>query len=82
MIWPRMNFFLYDILLFFPKKVFISAFHYVESKFQLKLGLFEKGTKFEKIFHLKFDVLTLLSNVKYKVEDFFKFCALLKKSEL
>ena len=48
----------------------------------LKFGLFEKGTKFEKIFHLKFDVLTLLSNVKYKVEDFFKLCALLKKSEL
>ena len=24
--------FLYDILLFFPNKVFISAFHYIESK--------------------------------------------------
>ena len=28
------------------------------------------------------NIWTLLSNIKYKVEDFFKFCALLKKSEL
>ena len=26
--------------------------------------------------------MTLLSNIKYKLEDFFKFCALFKKSEL
>ena len=29
---------------------------YVESKFPLKFGYSEKATKFEKIFHLKFDV--------------------------
>ena len=28
------------------------------------------------------NIWTLLSNIKYKVEDFFKFCALLKKSQL
>ena len=44
--------------------------------FKLKFGPSEKGTKFEKIFHF------LLSSVKLKVEDFFKFCALLRKSKL
>ena len=41
-------------------------------------GPSEKGTKFEKIFHLK----TLLINVKLKVEDFSEFCALLRTSKL
>ena len=36
---------------------------------KLKLPHFEKATKFEKIFHLKFDVLSI---VKFKVEDFSK----------
>ena len=43
--------------------------------FYVKFELFEKGTKFEKIFQL-------ICNVKFKVEDFFKFFALLKKTEL
>ena len=42
----------------------------LDPKLQVKFGLFEKGTKFEKIFHLIFDVTQ------------FKFCALLKKTEL
>ena len=40
------------------------------AKALVKFGLFEKSTKFEKTFHLK---LELWSNVKFKVEDFFKF---------
>ena len=42
----------------------------------VKFGHSEKGTKFEKIFHLKFDATEL------KVEDFFKFFALLRTSKL
>ena len=37
----------------------------------LKFGYSEKATKFEKIFHLKFDATQY---VKFQVEDFFKFC--------
>ena len=40
----------------------------------IKFGYSEKATKFEKNF--------LLSNVKFSVEDFFKFRGLLKISEL
>ena len=41
----------------------------------VKLRYSEKATIFEKTFHLKFDV-------KFKVEDFLKFCGLLRISEL
>ena len=40
---------------------------------QVKFRYSEKATKLEKIFHL---------NVKFQVEDFFKFCGLLRISEL
>ena len=43
----------------------------------VNFGYSGKATKFEKIFHLN---LTLLSSVKFKVEDFFKFCGLLRIS--
>ena len=43
----------------------------------LKFGYSEKATKFEKNFHLKFDVTYI-----YNVEDFFKFWVLPKKTKL
>ena len=46
-----------------------------------KFRLFKKSKKFEKIFHLEFDVT--MSNVKCKVEDFFEIlhCGLFRTSE-
>ena len=52
----------------------------IYQKYLSKFGLFEKGTKAKKKSSTIY--LTILSNVKFKAEDFFKFCALLKKSEL
>ena len=39
----------------------------------------KNSTKFEKIFHLRFDAT---DNFKLNVEDFFKFCALLMTPKL
>ena len=47
-------------------------------QFHVKFGYFEKDTNLKKIFHLKFDVTELCQIV----EDFFKFCGLLRISEL
>ena len=45
----------------------------------VKFGYSQKATKFEKIFHLKFDATQY--NVKFYVEDFFEFCGLLRISK-
>ena len=50
-------------------------------QYLLKFGLYEKHTKFEKIFFMVLtNQLIYLVNVK-TMEDFFKLCGLLKKPE-
>ena len=70
-----------DIRLFIVHTVYMLCdIDSLSSKFFVKFVYFEKDTKFEKIFHLEFDAV--LSKVKFYVEDFFKFCGLLRISEL
>ena len=57
-----------------------ADFTFIEiDDYKVKFGLSEKGTKFEKIFHLEFDVTEYCQILS---EDFFIFFGLLRISEL
>ena len=57
-----------------------ADFTFIEiDDYKVKFGLSEKGTKFEKIFHLEFDVTEYCQILS---EDFFIFFVLLRISEL
>ena len=59
------------------------AYIFPHTHAKVKFGLSEKQTKFEKILPHGFDKSAdLLSKCQNHGEDFFKLCALLKKSEL
>ena len=51
----------------------------VNLRYQVKFGLSEKHTKFDKMFFM--DLTNQLSKHQNHKEDFFKLCVLLKKSE-
>ena len=64
---------------FWPRWCVIVLFSIHQLLPSLKFGYSEEATKFEKIFHLKFDATQY---VKLTVTHFFKFCGLLRISEL
>ena len=68
-----------------PSKSSLNSFTFLQKSnlFYLKFGLSEKHTKFEKNLPHGFEKSAeLLSKRQNHDEDFFKLCALLKKSEL